>query len=73
MRSLQHIDVAFLNMNQPYTMNLTQAVSAVRAFRPGIVYPDHFKNQDTSFTDLNNFKQQLMTNPAVEVRLRKWY
>jgi len=73
MRALQNIDVAFLNMNQPYTMNLSQAVSAVRAFHPGVVYPNHFKNQDNSFTDLNSFKQQVMTNPAVEVRFRKWY
>jgi L-ascorbate metabolism protein UlaG (beta-lactamase superfamily) len=73
MRALQNIDVAFLNMNQPYTLSLSQAVSAVRAFRPGIIYPNHFRNQNSTFTDLNSFKQQVMTNPAVEVRLRKWY
>ncbi len=73
MRALQNIDVAFLNMNQPYTMSLSQAVSAVRAFHPRIVYPDHYKNADNSLTDLNGFKQQVLTNPAVEVRLRKWY
>ena len=73
MRTLQRIDVAFLNMNQPYTMSLSQAVSAVRAFHPGVVYPDHFRNMDNTFTDLNSFKQQVLTNPAVEVRLRKWY
>jgi L-ascorbate metabolism protein UlaG (beta-lactamase superfamily) len=73
MRALQNIDVAFLNMNQPYTMNLSQAVSAVRAFRPQIVYPNHFQNQGGTFTDLNSFKQQVRTNPVVEVRIRKWY
>lgn len=74
MRALQNIDLAFLNMNNPFTLtNAAQAVRAVRAFHPAIIYPDHFKNMDSSFFDLNSFKQQVMTNPAVEVRLRKWY
>jgi hypothetical protein len=43
----------------------------VRAFVPAVVYPDHYVKSPP--TDLAGFKQQVMTNPCVEVRLRKWY
>ena len=72
MRALTNIDVAFLAMNRPYTMYVTQAVSAVRAFRPKVVYPYHYQPSSPA-TDLNYFKQEVMTNPGVEVRIRKWY
>jgi L-ascorbate metabolism protein UlaG (beta-lactamase superfamily) len=73
MRALPNIDVAFVCMNTPFTMNLTQAVSAVREFRPKIIYPYHFRNSDGSLTDLNSFKRQVGTDGGVEVRVRKWY
>ncbi len=73
MRALQNIDVAFLCMNVPYTMSVTEAVTAVRAFRPKIVYPYHFRNQDNSYANLNTFKQQVGTDLGIEVRQRKWY
>jgi len=41
MRGLKNIDVAFLCMNLPYTMTVEQAASAVRDFKPKIVYPYH--------------------------------
>ncbi len=72
MRALRNIDVAFLPMNQ-YTLSVSQAVSAVRAFVPKIVYPEHYKNSNGSLTDIGNFKTQVLTNPGVEVRLRNWY
>lgn len=68
MVALRDIDAAFLCMNQPYTMTVDQAVSAVRAFRPKIIYPYH-----SSGSDLNSFKKQLETEPGIEVRLLKWY
>jgi len=68
MGALQGIDVAFLSMNQPYTMTVAEAVSAVREFRPGVVFPYHCQG-----TDLNNFKQKVGTDLGIEVRLRKWY
>lgn len=73
MRALPNIDVAFVCMNVPFTMNLTQAVSAVRQFRPKVIYPYHFRNSDSTFTDLNSFKRQVGTDGGVEVRVRKWY
>jgi L-ascorbate metabolism protein UlaG (beta-lactamase superfamily) len=71
MRALRDIDVAFLSMNQPYTMTVAEAVSAVREFRPSVVYPYHF--QGSPPTDLNSFKQKVGTDLGIEVRLRKWY
>ncbi|MBI5386991.1 MAG: MBL fold metallo-hydrolase [Verrucomicrobia bacterium] len=72
MRGLTNIDVAFLPMNQPYTMTVSQGVSAVNAFLPKIVYPFHYQ-PSTVTTDLNRFKQQVASNGVTEVRLRKWY
>ncbi|HXT41765.1 MAG TPA: MBL fold metallo-hydrolase, partial [Candidatus Angelobacter sp.] len=73
MRGLQDIDVAFVCMNVPFTMTIAKAVSAVRQFRPKVVYPYHYRNQDSSLANLNAFKQQVGTDLNVEVRLRKWY
>lgn len=69
MRSLEDIDVAFLCMNLPYTMNVEQAADAVLDFQPDIVYPYHYRGQDTE-----EFKQ-LVTEKSneIEVRLRGWY
>jgi L-ascorbate metabolism protein UlaG (beta-lactamase superfamily) len=73
MRALTNIDVAFVCMNVPFTMSVTKAVSAVRAFRPRVIYPYHYRNQDSTFADLNGFKQQVGTDLGIEVRLRPWY
>jgi L-ascorbate metabolism protein UlaG (beta-lactamase superfamily) len=72
-RALTNIDLAFLSMNVPFTMSGTKAVSTVRQFRPGVVYPYHYRNGDSSFTDLNAFKRQVGTDLGIEVRLRPWY
>lgn len=66
MRALSGIEVAFLPMNQPYTMTPEQAADAVKAFKPRIVYPYHYKGSDPqAFADL--------VGDAAEVRLRDWY
>ena len=67
MRALPNIDVAFVPMNS-FTMTISSAASAVRAFRPMIVYPYHY-----STSDVNLFKSQVGTDLGIEVRLRKWY
>jgi L-ascorbate metabolism protein UlaG (beta-lactamase superfamily) len=72
MRALTNIDVAFIPINLPYTMSLSNAVSAVRQFKPKVVYPYHF-SPSTPPTDINAFKQQVGTDVGVEARLRKWY
>ncbi|MEO8351006.1 MAG: MBL fold metallo-hydrolase [Chthoniobacteraceae bacterium] len=73
MRALSNIDVAFVCMNVPFTMTIPQAVSAVRQFRPRVVFPYHYRNQNGSLADLAGFKQQVGTDLGIEVRLRPWY
>jgi L-ascorbate metabolism protein UlaG (beta-lactamase superfamily) len=68
MRALKNIDVAFVCMNLPYTMTVDQAASAVREFKPKIVYPYHSRN-----SDVEKFKTLVGTDAGVEVRLRDWY
>jgi L-ascorbate metabolism protein UlaG (beta-lactamase superfamily) len=68
MLALKNIDVAFLCMNLPYTMTVEQAARAVRAFKPRVVYPYHYRG-----SDLNKFKDLVGMGAGVEVRLRDWY
>jgi L-ascorbate metabolism protein UlaG (beta-lactamase superfamily) len=46
MRALKDIHIAFVPMNLPYTMDETQASSAVAEFKPAFVYPYHYKGSD---------------------------
>lgn len=68
MRALKNIDVAFVCMNLPYTMTVEQAASAVREFRPKIVYPYHYRG-----SDVEKFKSLVGEGQGTEVRLRDWY
>jgi L-ascorbate metabolism protein UlaG (beta-lactamase superfamily) len=73
MRSLTGIDVAFVCMNLPYTMDIPEAVGAVLAFKPKIVYPYHYRGKG-GLSDVNAFKTKVEAgNKAIEVRLRNWY
>lgn len=56
MRSLKDIDVAFLPVNQPYTMTVDQAVEAVKAIRPTLFYPYHY-GQVEEKTDLERLRE----------------
>jgi L-ascorbate metabolism protein UlaG (beta-lactamase superfamily) len=67
MKALKNIDVAFLPMNLPYTMTPAEAADCVKAFMPKIVYPYHYRGQDT-----NEFANALK-GTKVDVRLRDWY
>jgi L-ascorbate metabolism protein UlaG (beta-lactamase superfamily) len=66
MLALKNIDVAFLPMNLPYTMTEEQAAAAVKAFKPKVVYPYHYRGSDTQ-----KFKDRV--GGAAEVRLVDWY
>jgi len=66
MRSLQNIAVAFICMNPPRTMPTAEAADAVKAFRPRIVYPYHYRGQNPQ-----DFADALKATPGVEVRIRK--
>ncbi|MEX0610263.1 MAG: MBL fold metallo-hydrolase [Balneolaceae bacterium] len=69
MRSLQNIDVAFVCMNLPYTMDINQAASAVIEFEPAIMYPYHHRGQD-----IEEFKTLVdEAGRQIDVRLKNWY
>jgi len=73
MRTLTNIDVAFVCMNLPYTMDVNEAADAVLAFKPKIVYPYHYRGQG-GFSDVNAFKAKVEAGgKGIEVRLRNWY
>jgi L-ascorbate metabolism protein UlaG (beta-lactamase superfamily) len=66
MRALENIDVAFVCFNLPFTMTEGQAADAVNEFRPGIVYPYHYRGSDLAlFTGL--------VDDSIEVRTGDWY
>ena len=58
MLALKDIDIAFLPVNQPYTMTVDQAVEAVKAMRPKIFYPYHYGEVEEK-TDLERLKREL--------------
>lgn len=69
MRNLKNIDIAFVCMNLPYTMDATQAAQGVIAFNPKIIYPYHYRGQD-----VNLFKSLVNAGDKnIDVRLKNWY
>ena len=73
MRALQNIDVAFLCVNVPFTMTVTAAASAAREFRPRVLYPYHYRNQDGTYANITELKRLVGTDRGIEVRSRAWY
>ena len=67
MRALKDSDAAFVPMNLPYTMPPSEAAACVKAFKPKVVFPYHYRGQNPE-----EFKAALKGEP-VEVRLLKWY
>ena len=73
MRALKNIDIAFVCMNLPYTMDVNEAADAVLAFKPKIVYPYHYRGTN-GLSDVNAFKAKVEAGDKnIEVRLRNWY
>jgi L-ascorbate metabolism protein UlaG (beta-lactamase superfamily) len=73
MRALKGIDVAFVCMNLPYTMDVSEAASAVLDFKPKIVYPYHYRGAN-GLSDTEQFKKLVQAkNKSIDVRLRNWY
>ena len=67
MRALKNIEVAFIPMNLPYTMDPDQAADAVKAFHPNVAIPYHYRGQD-----VQKFANDLK-GTGIEVRLLDWY
>jgi L-ascorbate metabolism protein UlaG (beta-lactamase superfamily) len=73
MRSLKNIDIAFICMNLPYTMDVKEAADAVLTFKPKIVYPYHYRGS-AGFSDVNEFKRLVEAGDKnIDVRMRNWY
>ena len=62
MADLKGVDVAFLPVNQPYTMTVEQCVNAAKVIGPKVLIPYHF-----SQTDLSGLPALL---PGIDVRQR---
>lgn len=75
MRALEDIGLAFVCMNLPFTMTPDKAASAVLEFKPRVVYPYHYRNQDgTADPNAAAFASQVnAAGQPIEVRLRDWY
>jgi L-ascorbate metabolism protein UlaG (beta-lactamase superfamily) len=64
-KALKNIDVAFLPMNQPYTMTPEQVADVAKAMQPKVLYPYHFGNTDTG-----KLLALLKDEKGIEVRIR---
>lgn len=67
MRALKNIDAALVCMNLPYTMPPEEAAEGVKAFRPKVAIPYHYRG-----SDLQVF-QRALAGSGVEVKLLDWY
>ncbi|KMK68643.1 MBL fold metallo-hydrolase [Puniceibacterium sp. IMCC21224] len=71
MRALEGIDLAFLCMNLPFTMDVAAAASAVADFKPSYVYPYHYRGRDGGTQDPAEFAA--LVGESVEVKMGDWY
>ena len=69
MKALQNIDVAFLPMNLPYTMDSAMAADAAKAFKPRILYPYHTRSREGD--QVAGFLDLMKGFEGVEVRVLK--
>lgn len=66
MQNLGNIDIAFLPVNQPYTMTVPQAVKAAKWIKPGVLYPYHYGE-----TPIHELQERLKDPSSIEVRIRQ--
>ncbi|MGJ8623786.1 MAG: MBL fold metallo-hydrolase [Yoonia sp.] len=71
MRALENIDVAFVCMNLPFTMDAASAASAVSEFAPTYVYPYHYRGRDNGTQDPMEFAEMLEGD--IEAKMGGWY
>lgn len=70
MRALTAIDLAFVPMNLPFTMEPAAAADAVKAFKPVVVYPYHYRGKE-GLSDIDAFASAV--GDASQVVKGKWY
>ncbi|MCU0606205.1 MAG: MBL fold metallo-hydrolase [Candidatus Edwardsbacteria bacterium] len=66
MRGLGSFDIAFLPMNQPYTMTPAQVARAAGLLHPKVLYPYHYGD-----TDVEELAALLKDAAGTELRIRK--
>ncbi|MBB3995223.1 L-ascorbate metabolism protein UlaG (beta-lactamase superfamily) [Sulfitobacter undariae] len=71
MRALVNIDLAFVCMNLPFTMDANAAASAVADFKPTYVYPYHYRGRDNGTQDPAEFAK--MVGTGIQVKMGGWY
>ena len=69
MRRLTSIDIAFIPMILPFTLDVEHAADAINEFTPGVVYPYHYGP-----SDIEKFRRLVEgTDQGVDVRFGQWY
>jgi len=63
MAAIKDINIAFLPVNQPYTMTVEQCVRVAKTLSPKVLIPYHFGK-----TDLSGLPEML---PGIDVRIRQ--
>jgi L-ascorbate metabolism protein UlaG (beta-lactamase superfamily) len=66
MKDFRAIDVAFLPVNQPYTMTIEQAVDAALTLKSPVIYPYHFGS-----TNVGRIAELMKGNENTKVRIRE--
>lgn len=73
LRGLKNIDLAFVCMNLPYTMDVDQAAQGVIAFQPGVVIPYHYRG-GKGLSDIQRFKKLVdAADKPIKVDLLNFY
>ena len=74
-KALKDIDVAFIAMNLPYTMPPEEAAECVKAFKPKVVYPYHYRGMGGPTPEQNQqtFAASLKGIAGIEVRTPNFY
>jgi len=74
-KALTKIDVAFVTMNLPFTMSPGEAADCVKAFKPKVVYPYHYRQQGLEPADKNqqDFMAAMKGAVGIEVHPANFY
>jgi L-ascorbate metabolism protein UlaG (beta-lactamase superfamily) len=73
-KALTNIDVAFVPMNLPYTMTPQEAADCVKAFKPKVVYPYHYRGMGaTPEQNQQAFVAAMKGTAGIEVRTPNFY
>ena len=64
MKEIKNIDIAFLPMNLPYTMDPDMTAAAAESFNPKILYPYHYGDTDPMLL------VEKLKGSSIEVRIR---